>query len=280
MTGENPFQATEAAATFKPGEKPKFLHVAEPQSGPMILTGDNPFQSTGSAATFKSGEKPKFLHVAEPQPGQEQRQQRQRDLPKDDTISNGRPGDWICPKCSKNNFARNTNCFRCKLPKDADPTKQVEADQQQNDESWKNIPNGRPGDWLCPKCSNHNFSRNANCFRCKTPKDAPKQVEAENDESWKNIPNGRPGDWLCPKCDIHNFSKNKDNCFKCKAPRNQEKKNNEPIIPGSYRDYLLRKERGEGQEPPPWDPSGVASPSEVPEVVNDEVPPTPAQGKY
>ena len=60
MTGENPFQATETAATFKPGAEPKFLYKADrpAQQGPMILTGDNPFQSTGSAATFKSGGRP------------------------------------------------------------------------------------------------------------------------------------------------------------------------------------------------------------------------------
>ena len=109
----------------------------------------------------------------------------------------------------------------------------------------------------------------------------PKQDDPEDDE-WKSIPGGRPGDWLCKKCGKHNFSKNKFNCFFCKTPRNPEKaekdKSNEPIVPGSYRDYLRRKELGElDQEPPPWDSSGVADPSEVPEVVNDEVPPTPAQ---
>ena len=29
---------------------------------------------------------------------------------------------------------------------------------------------GRPGDWACPKCSNHNFARRDTCNRCQTPK--------------------------------------------------------------------------------------------------------------
>ena len=113
MTGENPFQATESAATFKPGTEPKFLYKAEPQQGPMILTGDNPFQSTTGTATFKSG--------GRPAPDQGQHHQRRDDLMKQDDswrdIPNGRPGDWLCPKCSKHNFSRNTDCFRCKTPK-------------------------------------------------------------------------------------------------------------------------------------------------------------------
>ena len=115
MSGENPFQATESAATFKPGTEPKFLYKAEPQQGPMILTGDNPFQSTTGTATFKSGGRP-------PAPDQGQHHHRRdHDLMKQDDswrdIPNGRPGDWLCPKCSKHNFSRNTDCFRCKTPK-------------------------------------------------------------------------------------------------------------------------------------------------------------------
>ena len=29
------------------------------------------------------------------------------------------PGDWTCPKCSVNNFASRTECFKCKCPKSA-----------------------------------------------------------------------------------------------------------------------------------------------------------------
>jgi hypothetical protein len=28
-----------------------------------------------------------------------------------------KPGDWTCPECGINNFARNSNCFRCSAPK-------------------------------------------------------------------------------------------------------------------------------------------------------------------
>ena len=32
-----------------------------------------------------------------------------------------RPGDWLCPQCGANNFAGKTACFKCGLPKGAEP---------------------------------------------------------------------------------------------------------------------------------------------------------------
>lgn len=31
-----------------------------------------------------------------------------------------RPGDWACPSCGMNNFARRTECFKCGTPKGND----------------------------------------------------------------------------------------------------------------------------------------------------------------
>jgi len=28
----------------------------------------------------------------------------------------------------------------------------------------------KPGDWLCAECSQHNFARNPDCFKCGAPK--------------------------------------------------------------------------------------------------------------
>merc|ERR1719289_377834 len=30
-----------------------------------------------------------------------------------------KPGDWACPSCNANNFARRTDCFKCGTPKPA-----------------------------------------------------------------------------------------------------------------------------------------------------------------
>merc|ERR1719345_587841 len=29
---------------------------------------------------------------------------------------------------------------------------------------------GRPGDWTCPACQNHNYASRAACNKCQTPK--------------------------------------------------------------------------------------------------------------
>ncbi|THU59782.1 hypothetical protein C4D60_Mb07t05680 [Musa balbisiana] len=55
-------------------------------------------------------------------------------------------GDWICPKCSFMNFARNMGCLECN---EARP-KKILSD----------------GEWECPQCDFFNFSRNISCLRC------------------------------------------------------------------------------------------------------------------
>ena len=37
-----------------------------------------------------------------------------------DQDSNRKPGDWLCPQCRVNNFARRDVCFRCDAPKPRD----------------------------------------------------------------------------------------------------------------------------------------------------------------
>merc|ERR1712141_942465 len=120
---------------------------------PMLMTGDNPFQSTGSEATFKSGEKaPKFLYTADdPQSGGThlRQQQLEEDIPRRKRIGDN-PGDWACNQCEKQNFSRETECFRCKTPKGAPKTEKSPKKPKQDDpedDEWKSIPGGRPGDW-------------------------------------------------------------------------------------------------------------------------------------
>jgi len=66
--------------------------------------------------------------------------------------------------------------------------------------------NTRIGDWLCPRCNNHNYASREACNRCKRPKYLP--------------PNFREGDWMCPNtnCKNHNYA-SKAACNKCQEPK-------------------------------------------------------------
>ncbi|KAL8095105.1 zinc finger protein VAR3, chloroplastic [Apium graveolens] len=55
-------------------------------------------------------------------------------------------GDWICPRCSFMNFARNVKCLECE---EVRPRRQL---------------TGR--EWECPRCYFSNFGRNAMCLKC------------------------------------------------------------------------------------------------------------------
>lgn len=55
-------------------------------------------------------------------------------------------GDWICPRCSFLNFARNMKCLECEETR---PKKQLTG-----------------GEWECPQCDFFNYGRNMVCLRC------------------------------------------------------------------------------------------------------------------
>ncbi|XP_030518086.1 zinc finger protein VAR3, chloroplastic-like isoform X2 [Rhodamnia argentea] len=56
-------------------------------------------------------------------------------------------GDWICPRCSFMNFARNMKCLECE---EARPKRQL---------------TGR--EWECPQCDFFNYGRNQVCLKCE-----------------------------------------------------------------------------------------------------------------
>lgn len=55
-------------------------------------------------------------------------------------------GDWICPRCSFMNFARNMKCLECE---EARPKRELSG-----------------GEWECPQCDFFNYARNKACLRC------------------------------------------------------------------------------------------------------------------
>lgn len=70
--------------------------------------------------------------------------------------------------------------------------------------------NGRPGDWLCPGCSHHNWSFRETCQKCFTGKDGRK-AEAPAPSG------GKPGDWNCPACAHLNYAF-RAACQRCHTP--------------------------------------------------------------
>ena len=80
----------------------------------------------------------------------------------------------------------------------------------------------KSGDWICPKCKNHNFANKKVCNRsnCEQPK--PRGGGGRRDNRRREFgqsrghenPNMKPGDWNCPKCKNHNFAK-RDVCNRC-----------------------------------------------------------------
>ncbi|KAI8145632.1 ribonuclease H-like domain-containing protein [Fennellomyces sp. T-0311] len=91
----------------------------------------------------------------------------------------------------------------------------------------------RPGDWMCPNCSFHNFASRRNCFKCnaESPHNNTNNPSATPPSSTPTS-NFTPGDWLCPNttCQFHNYS-SRNQCWKCGTDRPQA--TNKPANPSS-----------------------------------------------
>ncbi|XP_027068239.2 zinc finger protein VAR3, chloroplastic [Coffea arabica] len=74
-------------------------------------------------------------------------------------------GDWICPKCSFMNFARNFECLECEEPR---PKKQLTGKE-----------------WQCPQCNFFNYGRNLVCLRCDCKR--PRIAAANNVHSMSEL---------------------------------------------------------------------------------------------
>lgn len=97
-------------------------------------------------------------------------------------------------------------------------------------------PNWREGDWNCPKCDAHNFSRRSSCFKCGENAKASNSKREENDDD-----NRHPGDWDCPFCYCMNFARRTE-CFRCSRPR-----------PQRGFEYGMRRQRFTEESPPRHD---------------------------
>ncbi|GAB2296944.1 hypothetical protein Dimus_031048 [Dionaea muscipula] len=113
-------------------------------------------------------------------------------------------GDWICPKCSFLNFARNIKCLRCNG---------VIQDRfgKSEGEDHDHLPL-KKGDWICEKCNFLNFAKNSKCLQCeeKPPK---RQLNS--------------GEWECESCRYINFRKNAE-CLRCDYKRPKASNSSNP----------------------------------------------------
>eukprot|EP00667_Euglena_gracilis_P017250 EG_transcript_18157 len=77
---------------------------------------------------------------------------------------------------------------------------------------------GRPGDWKCPQCANHNYASRIVCNRCH----GPRQVEGDTTAQpvrGNGTARPSPGDWYCPNpacCNLNYASRLV--CNRCKTP--------------------------------------------------------------
>lgn len=79
-------------------------------------------------------------------------------------------GDWICPRCSFMNFARNVKCLECD---EARPKRQLIG-----------------GEWECPQCDFLNYGRNTVCLRCDCKRPGAPSVSNINVNSGLGNDNG------------------------------------------------------------------------------------------
>jgi hypothetical protein len=104
-------------------------------------------------------------------------------------------------------------CFNCQAPK---PT------QPQPPPSVQPIrPIQMTGDWICPKCNEHNFARRYVCFNCQEAKPENATTLPPPDLGWglnnQNIQTSTQvmaGDWFCNQCSAHNFAR-RMTCYSC-----------------------------------------------------------------
>mmetsp|Transcript_86270 Transcript_86270/g.180501 ORF Transcript_86270/g.180501 Transcript_86270/m.180501 type:complete len:414 (+) Transcript_86270:450-1691(+) len=123
-----------------------------------------------------------------------------------------KPGDWVCPECNDLQFARNTQCRKCGMP---NPGGCGGCNMPPQRPGFGFAPTfGKPGDWTCPACGDHQFARNEVCRKCGA------KPPAGGSGGMLDAPGGVPhkfGDWICPNCSDLVFARN-SNCRRCGTP--------------------------------------------------------------
>jgi predicted nucleic-acid-binding Zn-ribbon protein/rRNA processing protein Gar1 len=150
-----------------------------------------------------------------------------------------KPGDWRCSKCKNHNYANKQYCNRStcneKKPQGNNNNNSYSDNNRGRNDNNRGRnsndgPNMKPGDWMCPKCKNHNYASKNFCNRSSCDEKKPQGNNNNNSYRDNNRgrndnnrgrnsddePNMKPGDWMCPKCKNHNYaSKNFCNRSSC-----------------------------------------------------------------
>ena len=120
-------------------------------------------------------------------------------------------------------------------PRDRTPKSRYDGDRNRNnrDANYNDSrqDNLKPGDWMCPKCKNHNYASKKICNRSSCDAKKPYDGQAGNDRRGGNNDRRggnndrrggnndrrgghnqtsdsdiKQGDWFCPKCNNHNYA--------------------------------------------------------------------------
>eukprot|EP00927_Polykrikos_kofoidii_P022573 TRINITY_DN21015_c0_g1_i1.p1 TRINITY_DN21015_c0_g1~~TRINITY_DN21015_c0_g1_i1.p1 ORF type:complete len:283 (+),score=24.36 TRINITY_DN21015_c0_g1_i1:99-851(+) len=149
-----------------------------------------------------------------------------------------REGDWTCSSCDNLNYACRLVCNRCGGEKTTSggygPAKGNGGQPRVSPYGVPPAPppsGGKPGDWTCPSCNNHNYVHRTQCNRCKLPKmGSPEMMQGVMqgmqgaycamgvDPAMNGMTSLRPGDWLCRACNNHNYS-SREACNRCHIPK-------------------------------------------------------------
>ncbi|KAI3828329.1 hypothetical protein L1987_02429 [Smallanthus sonchifolius] len=113
-------------------------------SNPVIYPERNIKEATESSVRSLLQEMANLTYRGRPGRASNSYEQMPRNLGLNITM---KKGDWICPKCSFMNFARNTKCLECE---ESRPQRQLVD-----------------GEWDCPRCNFFNYRKNAVCLKCE-----------------------------------------------------------------------------------------------------------------
>ena len=123
----------------------------------------------------------------------------QADEPKKATF-NFPDGGWECSKCQNYNFKGRKSCHRCKkvkcendiegkpdhmsMPAEKKQALKSQAKANRKMQRAKKVPADcmdpnadRSGDWVCQKCSNHNYSFRNFCNKCSMTYEESQQMQ-------------------------------------------------------------------------------------------------------
>jgi hypothetical protein len=175
--------------------EPREPREAQPGDWDCPACGANNF--AGRTSCFKCRETaPEEVLATASQYRPQQREYREPREPRE-----AQPGDWDCPECGANNFARRTRCFKCG---ESAPEEVLAArGYEDRDRGY-----GRGGERDYAPRERRDYGRGGD--RDYAPRERREYVQREYV--------AREGDWTCQECGDVNYAFRTE-CRKCNAPK-------------------------------------------------------------